>query len=544
MAAQGSNSYDDPGFSLHAQSALYPPVSLVGRLQPEIAGADARHLRQDIRLARRLLLAQNLDEALAVLVRVELSLRRLPALEARRMACDIETLRALAAMFCDDAPRALHLARNVLQAKDPAPWSAEAARIVCQFAFWRLRDFEGLHGVPRQPAAARRYRLAAIVGWCIDGSIELEQLRLSVAKRLALRALEETETACGSGSVLSAVPASLAAQVLYEQGALEEAEALVRAHLPAISACGNLESASRVYRLLARVAARRGQMEIAIAHLQEAEQLGERRGWAGLAAMSLYERTRLLLSQGEPEQARLSCERLEQMSGRSFIRSQSAWPDVRRYCRMAQARLSLAAGPTAQTVSALRQLHDEALSGRDLFCAAQLALEVAGALERLGQHEEADQLFLRTLSLGSFAGLHQTFVDARLLIGPLLQRAYERSQLPGSPCRHLLPYIGGLLEQKPRAPAQRPLARDMPPPPVPAGRAARTPEGLSAREFDVLMLVCRGLSNKRVALTLAISPETVKAYVKRIFMKLKVESRAQAVYRASSLGLLRGTDGH
>ncbi len=56
------------------------------------------------------------------------------------------------------------------------------------------------------------------------------------------------------------------------------------------------------------------------------------------------------------------------------------------------------------------------------------------------------------------------------------------------------------------------------------------------------MLVCRGLSNKRIAQSLAIAPETVKAHVKRIFMKLEVGSRAQAVFRASSLGLLPTAD--
>jgi len=71
-------------------------------------------------------------------------------------------------------------------------------------------------------------------------------------------------------------------------------------------------------------------------------------------------------------------------------------------------------------------------------------------------------------------------------------------------------------------------------------RAARRSECLSARESDVLMLVCHGMSNKRIALSLAIAPETVKAHVKRIFIKLDVGSRAEAVFRASNLGLLPG----
>ena len=66
---------------------------------------------------------------------------------------------------------------------------------------------------------------------------------------------------------------------------------------------------------------------------------------------------------------------------------------------------------------------------------------------------------------------------------------------------------------------------------------------LSGRERDVLTLVCGGLSNKRIAVSLAIAPETVKAHIKRIFVKLEVASRAQAVFRATHLGLLPHASG-
>lgn len=61
---------------------------------------------------------------------------------------------------------------------------------------------------------------------------------------------------------------------------------------------------------------------------------------------------------------------------------------------------------------------------------------------------------------------------------------------------------------------------------------------LSVREHDVLRWMCRGLSNKRIAMRLAIAPETVKAHLKRIFLKLEVGSRAEAVFCATRLGLL------
>ena len=61
---------------------------------------------------------------------------------------------------------------------------------------------------------------------------------------------------------------------------------------------------------------------------------------------------------------------------------------------------------------------------------------------------------------------------------------------------------------------------------------------LTTRERDIHALISRGLSNKSVARSLEISPETVKTHVKHIFSKLAVGTRAEAVCRAGWLGLL------
>ena len=65
-------------------------------------------------------------------------------------------------------------------------------------------------------------------------------------------------------------------------------------------------------------------------------------------------------------------------------------------------------------------------------------------------------------------------------------------------------------------------------------------DALSPREIATIDLIGRGQSNKEIARTLGIAPETVKSHVKHIFLKLEVESRAQAVSRAHALGLIGG----
>lgn len=61
---------------------------------------------------------------------------------------------------------------------------------------------------------------------------------------------------------------------------------------------------------------------------------------------------------------------------------------------------------------------------------------------------------------------------------------------------------------------------------------------LTDREIDVLKLMSKGLSNKDIAFYLDLSISTVKTHTNNIYRKLQVNSRLQAVQRASRLGIL------
>jgi DNA-binding NarL/FixJ family response regulator len=63
-------------------------------------------------------------------------------------------------------------------------------------------------------------------------------------------------------------------------------------------------------------------------------------------------------------------------------------------------------------------------------------------------------------------------------------------------------------------------------------------EELTARELTVLQLLARGLSNQAIAETLSISDRTVQAHLTRLFSKMNVSSRLEAVLTAIRLGWL------
>jgi DNA-binding NarL/FixJ family response regulator len=82
------------------------------------------------------------------------------------------------------------------------------------------------------------------------------------------------------------------------------------------------------------------------------------------------------------------------------------------------------------------------------------------------------------------------------------------------------------------APAQAAHARRAPEP-EPASGAA-----LSVREQEVLELITKGFTYDEVANLMQVSRYTVMTFVRRIYAKLKVKSKTEAIYEARSQGLL------
>lgn len=82
-----------------------------------------------------------------------------------------------------------------------------------------------------------------------------------------------------------------------------------------------------------------------------------------------------------------------------------------------------------------------------------------------------------------------------------------------------------LTAQKPRRPFEQ-------------NRAALQSLGISGRELEVLEALAEGQSNKQIARTLDISPNTVKTHVARLYAKLQVNGRVRAIEEARSLHLI------
>ena len=67
-----------------------------------------------------------------------------------------------------------------------------------------------------------------------------------------------------------------------------------------------------------------------------------------------------------------------------------------------------------------------------------------------------------------------------------------------------------------------------------------TQQLLSSREKEVLELITKGFTANEIARLMSLSPFTVRSFVRRIYSKLNVTSKAEAIYEARNQGILDG----
>jgi LuxR family maltose regulon positive regulatory protein len=181
---------------------------------------------------------------------------------------------------------------------------------------------------------------------------------------------------------------------------------------------------------------------------------------------------------------------------------------------LARARVRLAEGDGAGALALLEPVREraEARGWQDERLAA-LVLE-ALAHQALGRVEAAVRALDRALTAAAPGGLVRSFADEGAPMAQLLAAASR--ELSGH----------GLRVRAACGEAAQ------------VGQAVVGGEALSARELEVLVLVAQGCSNHEIAERLVLALSTVKGHVMRIFEKMQVKRRKEAVARAREAGLL------
>ncbi len=191
-----------------------------------------------------------------------------------------------------------------------------------------------------------------------------------------------------------------------------------------------------------------------------------------------------------------------------------------------QARVHLAQRDASAALAVLEPYRQqmEAKDWKDETLKAMVLQAVA--LYAHGEKDKAVQLLGDALALAEPGGFIRTFVDEGVPMAQLLYEAAARGMMPD--------YTGKLLaafeaeEQRSEGRSRLPIS----PPSQPLI------EPLSPRELQVLQLIAEGLSNREISERLFLALDTVKGHNRRIYGKLGVKSRTQAINKARSLNIL------
>ena len=184
---------------------------------------------------------------------------------------------------------------------------------------------------------------------------------------------------------------------------------------------------------------------------------------------------------------------------------------------LSQARVHLARGEASAAIAVLESYRQQVEAKGWQDERLKTVILQALAFHAHSEKDKAMQVLYDALALAEPGGFNRIFVDEGSSMAELLSEAALQGINPE--------YVGKLLaamEQEKQEHAQRSVLI----------------QPLSPRELEVLQLIAQGLSNDEIGKRLFLALDTVKGYNRRIFDKLQVQRRTEAVARARELGLL------
>ena len=344
------------------------------------------------------------------------------------------------------------------------------------------------------------------------------------------------------------------AQVL--QLALEQGEPLIR-------------GTADLYLGLSELYREQGDMETAMQHLPRSEELGEQAGLPDWRYRMCRAQARFKQTQGDmagalelldeaerhyrrtpvPDLRPLAAIKTRVWVAQGRLREALRWAHeqglsvddelsfLREFEHITLARVLIAEHARAPADRAIREamrlldrLQQAAEAGGRVGSAIEIGVLQALAHQAQGDLDPALVALERALRPAEPQGYIRIFVDEGLPMARLLSAAAAQGMMPG--------YVGKLLAAFEGATKDQ--GRTAEPPALSSSvlRPSSLIEQLSTRELEVLQLIAQGLSNGEISARLFLALSTVKGHNQKIFHKLQVQRRAEAIARARELGLL------
>lgn len=368
-----------------------------------------------------------------------------------------------------------------------------------------------------------------------EGRLRQAAARFRVALAATPRAASYNPT---NGNAWAGV---LHAGVLYESNDLDVADHLLNVYLPLARDAGLPDHVIVSYRMRARIAFLRGDVDSAFGLLTELEFLGHDRQLPRVTASARLEQARIFTLQGNGQAAADALQRAD---------DPAVWPRIERLRFAAHEVEDIAIGRLRWR---LRFGHGLGELERDLAAHVtqaqasgrrhrelKLRLLSALALARNGRHGESLEALSGVLHHTAQEGFMRLLLDEGALLAPLLRRFQRDARCARDAGPIIVDHVAQLLEALDRSGEL--IEPEEPPDAADAGAVDAPPvlvDPLSRKELKVLELVASGYSNAAMAERLFVSESTVRTHLRSINVKLGARSRTQAVALARRLGVVR-----
>jgi LuxR family transcriptional regulator, maltose regulon positive regulatory protein len=312
----------------------------------------------------------------------------------------------------------------------------------------------------------------------------------------------------GAKSVSAAMVTGLSALLRYERGDTNAAEIAVLDELSIIETTVYHESFLSAYTVLVRAAMVRGDTERALMLLDRAQRLAGDRCWERLVAMFLVERVRLLLRERRVQEASDAADQLQKIQDTHPAPRRCSWSDIRVGSAIVNGLLALASGRIDAAARLLTTAYDELLSTDNRHGALRVGMELSNTFLLGGNLTGALDVLRQGMAWARNAKATNLVLERPRDFNQLLTVAESANLGDDVEHRAFFEYLVTKCRNQDGT-SNKPTDK----------RASKS--ALSARERSIIEFIAGGQSNKQIARTLDVTPETVKTYVKRIFISFR-----------------------
>jgi len=449
----------------------------------------------------------------------------------------VEVLKGAMNAFRDRFKDTLRL-RDVLEREGTA-FSAAAGHNVLAFGYTMMGDYQTAKDVldryENDDAISQSY-FPSIYRDCLRGLCFAFEGQFARAEAYLTTTLEKAERQYGRRSTGACVLVGALASVFYETNQIARAERILANRLDVLNDSVFPDGIIRANATAMRVHYLKGKPALADEVFEACRDFGERTGFTRVSMAVHYERLRHYVARGDLEAAEAELDDIEQLAPKNGFDRFDTEGEIALLASCARAHVLLAQHKFKHARALLDDLvRDYAgINRRNLHAGLNLLLGVA--LDGEGREQDALTHISRALQIGERAGMKRTFLDEMEFCRPLIEQIAKAPDQPA----FLRDYAQHLLEAD-RQVDLEPAPRRAPRPGAAEIRVAPlSVEGisLSEREHEILELLAQGMPNKRIALVLNISVETVKWHLKSLYLKLEVSSRLHAVDKARAMHLI------